>query len=384
LFFQVSFVSVEEGRVEDKEGRGAGSWEQARTLQHAQASTAAGLAVTYRRSSKGWCTRRSMYPPDGSPAAIPRGLLYVKVPKSASSTLASIVHRIAIENECEDFRNEHTNEAQKYARRDKARSFLLGSVRDPANRAVSRVFWVGVTQKGLDPTDENVLDWLSHTTDHQYGAVSKGQGGFQTRYLDLREPGAKDWVYFTWEHKTRVRNPVALTGRVKAILRDYDFMVVVERMDESVVMLGLLLGIDVGDLLTVSSKVHDRYHYFPWLGKCLRIAPSFVSRKVGLYLNSSSWYAQNYGDYLLHEAASLSLDKSIEAWGRPKFDEALARYRKLKERVEEECLEKTVFQCTSEGVAQPEKAESNCYDRDRGCGYPCIDRTVLESARTWD
>jgi len=58
LFFQVSFVSVEEGRVEDKEGRGAGSWEQARTLQHAQASTAAGLAVTYRRSSKGWCVDR--------------------------------------------------------------------------------------------------------------------------------------------------------------------------------------------------------------------------------------------------------------------------------------------------------------------------------------
>ena len=50
-------------------------------------------------------------------------------------------------------------------------------------------------------------------------------------------------------------------------------------------------------------------------------------------------------------------------------------------KVQEECANKVVFQCSAEGEPQPEEAKKNCYasgSGDRGCGHPCIDE-VLET-----
>jgi len=144
-----------------------------------EASSSSTLSVVWAKARKGWCTRSRQHS-----FLSPSGLLYVKVPKAASSTVASIVRRIVERNECKDYKNDHLPSARRYRRRAR-RSFLLGSVRDPSRRALSRVYWTQVTQQGQAPTDENVLKWLSRTTDGQYGATSKGQGGFQLNYLSM-------------------------------------------------------------------------------------------------------------------------------------------------------------------------------------------------------
>jgi hypothetical protein len=65
------------------------------------------------------------------------GLLYVKVPKAASSTLAGVVDRIAHNHGGCDSKDTHVYQGvgYYYGNRDKRASFLLGSVRDPAARA---------------------------------------------------------------------------------------------------------------------------------------------------------------------------------------------------------------------------------------------------------
>ena len=163
-------------------------------------------------------------------------------------------------------------------------------------------------------------------------------------------------------------NSQLVEQHVQNILQGYDFMVVVERMDESLVMLQLLLGAEPGDMLSVDSKVPGDYHYFPKKETCVQIAKSHVSPIVKQYLNSEPWYTQNYGDYLLLAAANRSLDLTIDAWGRPQFETALTEYRRLKKRASETCSNITVFECSSDGVVQFEMAKDNCYKKDQGCG----------------
>ena len=113
----------------------------------------------------------------------PKGLLYVKVPKAASSTTASVWHRIARNNGNCNIVWEH-GQGKYYGNRDKSASFLLGSIQNPASRAISRVFFTQASQRKEESTDANVLKWLN-TTDGHFGAISEGQGGFQLRYMGL-------------------------------------------------------------------------------------------------------------------------------------------------------------------------------------------------------
>jgi hypothetical protein len=334
-----------------------------------------GLARSFPlHGNMSWCTKEgySPYHNKDYEFASPKGLLYVKVAKAASSTTAGVVDRIAYNNgEC-DYLDEHVNGAGRfYGNRDKNASFLLGSIRDPASRAISRIFFHQVSRQGQDPKDDHVMEWLK-TTHVEYGTVSSGQGGFQLNYMTL-DPIPK-WSSFKWSKNATVKKPRRVEKSVRRIINEYDFLVVVERMDESLVVLSMLLGIHVGDVLTLDSKVNGMY--FLDGNQCFRIAKSNVSPLVKEYLSSQIWYAQNYGDYLLHAAASSSLDRTIEALGRRRFDTQLAKYQKLKALANEACAA-NVNKCSADGVPLPEEERwGNCYKGDEGCGYQCIDDIV--------
>ena len=86
----------------------------------------------------------------------PKGLLYVKVPKAASPTTASVWHRISRNNGNCVFLWEHRH-GKHYGNRDKSASFLLGSIQNPASRAISRLLFTQVSQWKNESTDANVL-----------------------------------------------------------------------------------------------------------------------------------------------------------------------------------------------------------------------------------
>jgi hypothetical protein len=306
-----------------------------------------------------------------------QGILLVKVPKAASSTSAGVALRISNRHDCA-VQWQHRL-AHDYEKRNKAKSFLFTTIRDPAERAVSTIFFHHVSQKNLKPTDRNMIRKLNSKDSH-YGSVSEGQGGFTMRYTTLKDiPRNSSW---TMEHATKVLNASQVQASVKRIVDDYDFLLVVERMDESLVAMSIIMGVPLGDVLTTSSKVGGSMYHFKQVkrqARCYKTVKSFVSPKVQLLLESDTWRAQNYGDYLLHAAANQSLDRTVDWIGRDKFQVALDEFRRLRGLEKKVCAPHVNFPCSNGGKPQTHLSKDSCYMSryDFGCGYKCIDAMLV-------
>lgn len=321
----------------------------------------------------------------------PMGLCYVKIPRAASSTLVGINVRIArnfgsrqgIPETC--IRHDGPAPGFYYRLRDPTLSFLWTFVRNPTERAMSRVAsnlakrQIGVpSPKSNSTTDflsNYVLEALQNSTDMQFGTISEGRGGFQVQYAMLQLVQANSFWNAT--EPSKIQHPRHVQRCVKGIVDRYDFIGVVERFDESLVALQLLLGLEASDIIYSSSRMHEKYFgklvpgregYFcyPSVNPLILRAP-----RVETYLSSSTWWAQNYGDFLLHEAASLSLDRTIMEIGLTTFSQALQTFRSMLTIARQTCH--PIFPCSDNGTVQIVQAEENCYFEDIGCGYPCFD-----------
>jgi len=322
------------------------------------------------------------------------GILLTKVPKAASSTLAGVALRIAQRHGCANLHWRHRLASEYGAAAaaattsayDPRQSFLFTTIRDPAARAISTLFFHVVsrtTNSKVATSDAFLLRELQTSTQSHYGAVSKGQGGFQLRYTSLRS--IEEDSAWRADSPEVVIDAAAVVENVRQVVETYDFLLVPERMDESLVALALILGIDVGDVLVTASKVAgSRYHLLHSKKnefQCVPTVKSFVSDAVKAFFASDQWRAMNYGDYLLHEVAKQSLDLTVQQLGRDRFQAALSRYQHLRSLEQERCASSVAFPCSEDGVPQTEIAARNCYLRfyDFGCGYPCIDALVDNS-----
>lgn len=333
----------------------------------------------------------------------PEGFIYVKVPKSASTTLSAVNIRLSrrvgqrvygssnmydntnsttaaatnTSSYCSSFQNHMVGAGHYYGNRNPLKSFLWGSVRDPASRAISRVFFQN-SRGRQTVTEEMVLQYLQGAYNPQSGAITKGKGGFQLQYLTLQDKvrPIPDWYFFDPTEPTTVQEPRRLRAMVQRVLDDYDFLAVSERMDESLVTLQFLLNLTLGDILVSSSKVAGSFTYNAKNGTCAPLQRSYWSPTVTAHVTSDVWYAINYGDYLLYHAANRSLDQTIDAIGQNRFHQALQQYREAQRLVEAECHNKTFHQCSFDGQVQADKALEDCYAEDSGCGYRCIDELV--------
>jgi hypothetical protein len=338
-------------------------------------------------SNKSWIVPRSDLPG----ANIFQGLMLVKIPKGASSSSAGVALRISHRygNAAVRWHHQRASEGKwSYRRRHPTKSFLFTTVRDPAARAVSSMFFHYISNGKSNTTDDAIINMLKHNTDPHYGATSKGQGGFTLQYASLEKiPKNSAW---TPENATLVLNPDQVQENVQQIVHNYDFLIVVERMDESLVALALTMGIRLGDVLVTSSKVAgSNYHYSNRKGKgwvCTKTVKSFVSLAAKEYLESDEWYARNYGDYLLHATANKSLDLTIDRLGRERFEQALAEFRRLKALETKVCAPHVQLPCSEHGIPQVDKAQKNCYHSGRfdfGCGYQCIDEMLTNEEMTY-
>lgn len=99
--------------------------------------------------------------------------------------------------------------------------------------------------------------------------------------------------------------------------------------------------------------------------------------EVKKYLSSPEWYASNYQDFLLYKAVNQSLDLTIEHLGKDRFERALREYQTMMKQAKQECETKALFPCSTDG--QPQLNKTNCYIRDWGCAYDCLDRLFAGS-----
>lgn len=212
---------------------------------------------------------------------------------------------------------------------------------------MSWYFYSQVSRHGQEPTDKNFIEW----------ARTKYASTYQLDYVRLRDYGS-------------------LEESVRGILDDYDFIGVTERLDESLVVLQILLDLNVGDTLYLSAKAgQGTYFYDIWSGgsRCLYKSKSFVSSGMEAYFASEEWQNRIAGDTLLYKSANYSLDKTIDRIGREKVASQLQEFRNALRVATKRCEGKAVFPCSEDGLLQ--EKESNCYATvdEEGCGYQCLD-----------
>jgi len=158
------------------------------------------------------------------------------------------------------------------------------------------------------------------------------------------------------------------------ILDNYDFIGTAERLDESLVLLRLLLHLDAGDIIYLSSKTNGGYDDGRSSEGCVLIPKPHISEKTEKLFSSKTYIKFQYGDHILYESVNKSMDKTIKSVGFEKFQKALDEHFHLLALARDECLPNAVFPCSKNGVRQTKVAATNCYWDDSGCGYPCLDK----------
>jgi hypothetical protein len=367
-----------------------------------------------------WCT--PTYDANNATSAIPSGLLYVKVPKAASSTMAGITLRIAHRHGRHRTITKFTNvtnttgatttstivpcQAQLshgdpilYKRRKKDTSFLFATIRDPAQRALSDVFYRRSNQLKSPYEEDEILKTLqegdflessrlkkkfsvmSHNNEEKEKIDNDKFEINQNNVINNKAstiwsqpPQGYQLSYMAMTMKNRHNSSSSVTKQqVATIMQQYDFILLVERMGESLVVLQFLLNLTVDDVLHLNSKAAGDFSLLVGKKTCRKLHPPVITSTMATYLSSSKWHQKHYGDYLLHAAVHASLDRTIQDIGSLRFDTALQIFRQRMALAQEKCSNQAMFPCSSTGKLQLGKSTSNCYEFDWGCGYPCLD-----------
>jgi hypothetical protein len=217
-----------------------------------------------------------------------------------------------------------------------------------------------------------IIESLKTADDVQLGTISAGRGGFQLQYsmLTIIEEGTA----FNASEPDKVKNPRIVQQYVKEVINGYNFIGVVERFDESLVALQLLLGLETSDILYFAVKRKSQFELAGGRQQYC-VAPldwnDLLSENVSHHLESKEWFAQNYGDRLLYQAANSSLDMTILSLGLDVFAYALKDFRALLAKAREVCHPR--LPCSSNGTLQYKESLEDCYAEYTACGYKCFD-----------
>jgi Sulfotransferase family len=193
-----------------------------------------------------------------SPAST--GLLLVKTFKTGSSTAAGVTLRLAQQiarrrNLTFEVADRNLPSRQKaswtlcknrvmhaqthsmgYADRDKSRSFLWSIVREPTSRAVSHYFHSLVSRRRINASDDAFF-------------IRYLKSEIPSYQLDFEDYQIK---YLSFRHLPRYnRSAYDPIHEISDILRNYDFVAITERLDESLVAMQMLLGLDAEDIAHV-------------------------------------------------------------------------------------------------------------------------------------
>jgi hypothetical protein len=296
----------------------------------------------------------------GSRQSTTSGLLYIKEMKTGSTTLSGVTARIARNMASRLHRANETTactsrfvhmRARRLQDRNPNESFLFSVVREPAARLLSKFFHFAVSRDGVEPT-------LS---------------GFQ-KYI--RDNEVTDLAYYFKSLSMRSHlNPYRLDlfpMFLEQLLASYDFLGVSERMDESLVVLQLLLGLETQDILYLSTKTSGSYEFFPGQQRCVLIQKHKVTMEMKEWLYSEDFDYYLQADVLVYQAINASLDRTIHELGRDRVDKALQQLQWAQRLVQDTCGGTvTKFPCTAKGVREP---VTDCLQQDVACGYKCLDQ----------
>ena len=158
---------------------------------------------------------------------------------------------------------------------------------------------------------------------------------------------------------------------VKEIIDGYNFIAITERIDESLVVLKMLLGLDLEDILYVRERSQGAFSNGPPLTRpCLYVWPSFLTTGMKAFFASDKWKNHMKGDFMLYEAAKKSLDLTIDRLGRDKVEEELARFKIALNTAQDVCGPRAISMCREDGS---KATNTTCYIWGEGCSHDCLD-----------
>lgn len=309
-----------------------------------------------------------------------QGLFYLKLCKTASSTSAGVHVRLA-KNLAKRQRPSKEwplcrarflhgwagPQLYRYGARDKENSFLWTTVREPTKRYISEFFHFAVAREGRPTTLRSFVHFLrkgNHADHHSLSWLSVYGYNFPGKYGP----------------RTRQRkNPFAVksnpTKIANEIMNEYDFIALTERMDESMVVLSMLLRVPLRDVLYLSSKQSGGYDDGAFDNKCFKIPPSKLTLPMQQHLESPEWKEYVAPELALWKAANKSLDLTIDRLGRAEVESQVVLFKQVLAAVEQTCGKTTKFPCTATGVRIPDN-ETHCVLGDMACGLDCIDKVA--------
>lgn len=215
-------------------------------------------------------------------------------------------------------------------------------LRDPASRALSDFFFEQVGRNGVDPST----------------AVSYLQRVQNFHVYSLATSSSK--------------------RAVQRILQEFNFIGILERLDESLVILQILLNLQPSDVLYLQAAKQNGA-YDPQ-NNCSSIPKRTITPEIETFLSSDEWKENNKADYMLYKAVNASMDQTIDSIGRDTFQRALHRFQEARALANHYC--QSMSPCVAQGVYRPPgEVDAECYARDWGCGYKCLDR-LFEANRT--
>jgi hypothetical protein len=293
------------------------------------------------------------------------GLIYVKIPKTSSTTCAGINIRIAskvgerVRGSDKDSRPKRCGYTYSHGRKvllnRRSPNILWTLLRDPAKRAISEFYHFRVSRRGVEPTETKLKKFLKKKKSYQFNYIAD------------------------------TRNSKALSKKTKNPFQDireyvmdaYDFIGLLERREESLALIKILWGLETEDLIVLSTKQSGGYDGGGFNNTCVKIQkPDNLTDNVQQFLTSG--FPSGNLDYALYDIVNRSLDKTIDYLGRERVQEEVQRIHAMQAIADQKCQGEAIFPCSSNGTRQFELSERSCYTSDLGCGYRCVDRVLQE------
>jgi hypothetical protein len=336
------------------------------------------LARVWAPKNSAWC-RPEVTPTNSttlSPGENAEGMIYVKSYKASSSTCEGIALNIAhhmarrkygdSSQKCIAYTRHEFANKKRHARRAPDSSLLWSFVRHPQKRDMSHIFHfkIGRNQLFAQNDSQAIID-----------VMKTSLKGFQTRYL-VPDRRNRDSVYKEkWPRRSLRKHPEKLMLYLKqSLMENYDFLGLTERMEESLAVMVLLWGLELSDVIVLSSKRSGGYDAGGRHKRCTKIPKAVTTPAIEEYL-STEHPIENV-DYLLYHVANESLDLTIQSLGVEKVQKMVESIQELRKVVDENCQTDAMFPCSLEGVYQPDAAKSSCYVQDAGCGHKCVDHVL--------
>jgi Sulfotransferase family len=335
------------------------------------------------------------------------GLLFQRPMKTGSTTITGILLRLVHNRgqmigyeKCKHRTMHGSGIAYDFGRRVRSKSFLFSIIRDPQARAISQFFHFQVSVGMKDPTDTNIQKDLLQNYNHlhylddlrlrnytnpkdylylrKHLAVKMGYKSIDDHAWAIKESKPEIKRHFERKWKKYMKfgskfNPHQIIGH---ILEDYDLIAIMERMDESLVVLQMLLNLSTKEILYTRARSGGSFSNGYKSRPCIYILPSFISPSMKTFLESDEWKEHIAPDVEFYKAAHKSLDRTIEALGRKEFEKNLALFKKGQKLAAEQCTGRVRTMCSSAGeVIRP--VNTTCYIWGEGCDHDCIDELDL-------